>query len=105
VWLNSIAGVLMRRAAKVDRNQREIVKALRRSGCEVLSLAAIGVGCPDLLCFRAGQLFMLEVKDGHKFASQQKLTKHQISFHRRWPVVVVNSIESALRAVGVLRAY
>jgi Holliday junction resolvase len=93
----------MRRAARIDANQREIVKALRKSGCEVLSLAALGEGAPDLLVSRSGVLYLCEVKDGHKFASQQKLTKHQISFHQRWPVVVVNSIESALQAVGVLK--
>ena len=101
VWQTSIAGAYVRRAAKIDDNQREIVKALRKSGVEVLSLAAVGQGCPDLLCYRADTLFILEVKDGLKFRSKQKLTPHQTKFAKRWPVQVVNSVESALQAVGL----
>ena len=39
----------MRRAARIDRNQPEIVKALRQVGAHVTSLAAVGDGVPDLL--------------------------------------------------------
>ncbi|HJP47915.1 hypothetical protein [Acinetobacter venetianus] len=39
----------MRRAAKIDANQTEIVKALRKFGASVQSLASTGKGCPDLL--------------------------------------------------------
>jgi hypothetical protein len=68
----------------------------------VLSLAAVGNGCPDLLVNRAGIIYLLEVKDGNKFKSQQKLTSHQERFRVDWPVQVVNSIESALEAVGIM---
>lgn len=37
------------RAAKVDKNQPEIVEALRAEGAVVQHLHAVGVGCPDLL--------------------------------------------------------
>ena len=99
----------MRRAAKIDSNQRTIVSALRKAGCEVLSLAAVGNGCPDLLVHRwhtpgrlklAG-LYMLEIKDGNKPPSKRKLTPHQIKFRERWPVQVVCSEEEALKAVGL----
>jgi Holliday junction resolvase len=91
----------MRRAARIDDNQKEVVKALRKAGCRVLSLAAMHNGCPDLLVYRAGQLYLLEVKDGDKFKSRQKLTPHQVQFHADWPVSVVNSVDSALVAVGL----
>lgn len=39
---------VMRRAAKVDDNQGEIVAALQRAGCSVQSLAGVGRGFPDL---------------------------------------------------------
>ena len=39
----------MRRAARVDSNHIEIVKAFRKLGCSVLSLASLGKGVPDLL--------------------------------------------------------
>ena len=85
----------MRRAAKTDSNHTAIVRALRRAGCNVLSLAAVGNGCPDLLAYRAGLLYLLEVKDGNKPPSKIKLNRHQIRFHSDWPVhVVTNEIEA-----------
>ena len=94
-------GAGMRRRARIDDNQVVIVKALRRAGCRVLSLAAMHNGCPDLLVSRGDVLYLLEVKDGDKFKSRQKLTPFQVQFHKDWPVQVVNSIESALGAVGL----
>ena len=49
----------MRFAARVDGNQTAIVAALRKAGCNVLSLAAIGRGCPDLLVHRAGLIYLI----------------------------------------------
>jgi len=87
--------------AKVDANHREIAQALRKVGCRVLSLAAVGNGCPDLLVYvpRLGQIRMLEVKDGDKSPSRRKLTPHQVKFHEEWPVAVVTDIDEALEAV------
>jgi hypothetical protein len=42
-------GVDLRRASKVDANQREVVAALRGAGASVQLLHAVGEGCPDLL--------------------------------------------------------
>ena len=39
----------MRRIARVDRNQAEIVQALRSMGATVQHLHTIGKGCPDIL--------------------------------------------------------
>lgn len=91
----------MRRAARVDTNQTAIVHALRRAGCRVLSLAAIGHGVPDLLACRANVLTMIEIKDGKKSASRRQLTEPQIKFHAEWPVRVVTSELEALAAVGL----
>jgi Holliday junction resolvase len=91
----------MRRAARIDDNQRDLVSTLRRAGCNVLSLAAVGNGCPDLLVYRADNLYMLEIKDGKKVKSRRKLTPHQVTFKKDWPVVVVTDIDSALQAVGL----
>jgi Holliday junction resolvase len=92
----------VRRAAKVDANQAAVVKALRRVGCSVQSLAAVGAGVPDLLVGRNGRTFLLEVKDGSKVKSAQKLTPAQVDWHSTWkgaPVVVVSSVVEALREV------
>lgn len=95
----------MRRAAKTDRNHQEVVAALRAHRCDVLSIAAVGDGCPDLLVWSpwARSHELLEVKDGAKSPSRRKLTDDQVKFHGKWggPIHVVTSVAEALRAVGV----
>ena len=93
----------MRRAAKVDRNQSEIVQALRQIGCSVQPLHAVGAGCPDLAVGWQGRTFMLEVKDGLAPPSERQLTPAQVEFHAAWRghVAVVTSVKSALDAIGV----
>ena len=91
----------MRRAARTDTNQTAIVSALRRAGCNVLSLAAVGGGCPDLLVHRAGWIYLLEIKDGRKSASRRQLTPHQKRFHADWPVALVTDEREALTVVGL----
>ena len=93
----------MRRSAKIDANQNDIVNALRRAGATVQSLAANGQGVPDLLVGFQGQTFLFEVKDGAKPASARKLTPDQVEWHKAWrggPLVVVESAEQALSVVG-----
>lgn len=91
----------MRRAARVDDNQAEIVKALRQVGAKVQSLAPIGNGCPDLLVAFRQVNFLFEVKDGSKPPSARKLTPDEAAWIAGWgaPVFVVNS---AVEAVGIL---
>lgn len=89
----------MRRAAKVDANHAVIVGGLRACGAKVLSLAAVGKGCPDLLVLHRGQLRLLEVKDGRKPPSARALTPDQVAFHAEWPVTVVKSVEEAICAL------
>jgi hypothetical protein len=97
----------VRRAAKVDDNHAEIVLELMRHGCDVLSLAAVGNGCPDLLVWSqwAGHQ-LLEVKDGRKPPSARKLTPAQVEFHGRWkgPVHVVTCPTEALAVMGITSA-
>jgi hypothetical protein len=95
----------MRRAAKTDANQTQIVSALRAAGVFVQSLAAVGNGVPDLLCGFRGRLFLLEVKDGNKVPSARKLTQAQVDWHAIWadvPLFVVETPEQALIALGAI---
>lgn len=86
----------MRRNAKVDRNQPEIVKALRAEGATVQVLSAVGKGCPDILVGYnyINYLFELKVEDG-------KLTPDQRVFHSQWngKVHIVRTSEEALRII------
>ena len=81
----------MRKRAKVDSNQAEIVEAMRKAGWQVVSLAALGGGVPDLLCAKGLAVKLIEVKSatGH-------LTPWQVRFHQGWPVQVVRTVEDAL---------
>jgi len=83
----------MRRAARVDRNQAEIVAALR--------LDAVGKGVPDLLVGWRGKNFLLELKDGTKSLSRQDLTGAELAWIRAWDgqVSVVSSADEALDVV------
>lgn len=93
----------MRRASKVDRNQSEIVAALRQLGCSVQTLHAVGEGCPDLMVGWQGKTYVLEVKDGLKRPSGRKLTDAQQVWHSQWrgQVATVNSVKDALEAIGI----
>lgn len=94
----------MRRAPMLDRNQPEIVAALRKAGAQVFSLAGAADGIPDLLVAYRGLTFLMEVKDGLKSPSKRQLTDDQISFHAGWkggPLFIVNSIGEALDVIGV----
>jgi len=53
----------VRRAAKVDDNQKDIVRALRAMGASVCSLSAVGQGCPDLLVGYRHKNYLFEVKN------------------------------------------
>lgn len=86
------------RAAKVDANQVEVVQAFRSMGCSVQCLHMMGGGVPDLLIAIKGINLLVEVKDGAKPPSKQKLTPDQIDWHCQWraPVYIVNSIAQAV---------
>lgn len=95
---------MLRRAAKVDANQAEIVRTLRAIGCGVIDLSAVGKGCPDLLVrwpthpFRQ-ELFEVKNLDGRG----NRLTKDQQDFHALWrgAIHVVTSPDEALAVVGI----
>lgn len=89
----------MRKAAKIDDNQKAIVNVLRQIGASVQSLAATGKGCPDLLVGYHGINYLMEIKDGDKVLSKQKLTIDQEHWHSLWrgTVHVVKSVDEALK--------
>lgn len=93
----------MRRAARVDANQAEIVAALRDVGCSVADTSRLGQGFPDLVVGRAGITFLLEIKNGRAIPSAQRLTPDEQAWHQAWrgQVAVVRSVEEALAVVGI----
>jgi hypothetical protein len=93
--------VAVRRAAKIDANQREIVKALQSIGCSVAPLSTVGNGMPDLLVGHKGRNLLLECKDGEKAPSARKLTPDQEAWHAAWKgqTAIVYSVDDAIKAV------
>ncbi|MEW5968993.1 MAG: hypothetical protein AB1706_03840 [Pseudomonadota bacterium] len=93
---------MVRRAARIDANQNEIVKALRQVGASVQSLASNGKGCPDLLVGFRGVNWLLEIKDGQKVKSARKLTPDQVEWHESWcgQVHVIESIDQAIKLIS-----
>lgn len=91
----------MRRAARVDDNQEQIVKALRAIGATV-RVVTQGNGLPDLLVGYRGHTALMEVKDGKKPPSARKLTEAEQKFFDEWRgglLVVVESIDDAIDAL------
>jgi hypothetical protein len=91
----------MRRAAKTDRNQQEIVKAFRDIGARVQVLSAVGKGCPDILVGFRGVNVLVEIKDGDKPPSARALTSDQVKWHDAWSgqVCVAEDITDAIDKV------
>jgi hypothetical protein len=87
----------VRRAAKVDANHNAIADYLRGAGWSVLSLATLGRGVPDLLVGRPRLACLVEVKDGNKIPSKQRLNEDQMRFRENWtgPYVIAYSPEDA----------
>jgi hypothetical protein len=88
----------MRRAARVDATQEQIVSALRAAGAYVWI-----IGLPvDLLVGYKGKTFLVEVKSGPK----KPLTKLQDVFFLNWPggtLARIDGPEAALRMIGVVK--
>ena len=88
--------------ARIDTNQKEIVKALRNAGATVVSLAAMKHGCPDLLCGYAGETILMEIKRDAK----SKYTPDQLDFLGKWrggAICRIDSVEAAIRCLGIIR--
>lgn len=87
----------LRRAARIDKNQPEIVDALREAGASVCHLHTIGKGCPDLLVGLNGKNYLMEVKD----AAKGRLTADQERFFEQWQgqVMVITSSEEAMQCL------
>lgn len=94
---------MSRFARRVDDNQAAIVSALRQMGATVQSIAAVGAGAPDLLVGYRGTNWLLEVKDGAKVPSKQKLTPAEREWHDQWRghVTIVRSVADALAVLRV----
>ena len=84
---------------RVDDNQSQIVRELRRVGMDVQHLHGVGHGCPDILVGYRGRNILLEIKKDEK----TKLKPDQEIWHRMWrgQVAVVSNPQAAIMAVRI----
>lgn len=87
----------------MDSNQADIVEAFRKCGASVHSLAPVGDGVPDLLLGICGYTMLVEVKDGDKVPSAQRLTSDQQRWIRAWKGSPVHVIRSPAEAVELFK--
>lgn len=94
----------MRRAARIDDNQPQIIAALRKVGAQVQPMHAVGGGFPDLAVGFQGKTFLIEVKDGSKPQWARGLTDAQLRWHAIWPghVAIAENETDALRIIGAI---
>jgi len=81
-------------AKKTDKNQGDVVKALRKMGADVFLLHMVGGGIPDLMVAYSGHTILIEVKDGE----DKKLTPQQLTLFANWKgghLARVNSVQEA----------
>lgn len=87
----------MRRAARRDTGEQDIIKAMREVGAYVKAVNDEGLF--DLLVSYRGETLLIEVKDGAKPPSARRLTEAEQKFHDEWPgsnLYIINSVEEAL---------
>lgn len=90
----------LRRAARVDANQSEIVKGLRKLGAYVLITSQLK-NAFDILVGYNNQLYIIEIKDGDKPVAQRYLTEGEIKCMEGFskvgvPYHVINSLDEAI---------
>lgn len=92
----------MRRAARTDATQTEIVSALRQMGCSVALTHQVGNDFPDLVVGYRGRTFLVELKDGRKPPSKRTLSAGQRRFATMWrgdAVLTFTSVDDAIAAL------
>lgn len=89
----------MRRAARVDANQKQMVEELRSAGFTVRHTHMIGEGFPDLVVGRWDVNLLVEVKQ-----EGEKLTPDERVFFETWKgaAIVATSAEQVIAEFGKL---
>ena len=91
----------MRRNARVDDNQKQIVSTFRKLGASVLITSQLK-NCFDILVGYNGVNYICEIKDGTKPPSQRKLTEGEKSFRDNWKggeYYIIESIEDVINLI------
>ncbi len=96
----------MRRRARVDANQPDVVARFEQWGASVTHMHQLGRGAPDILIGLCGVDRQIEVKDGSKPPSERALTPDENEYHRDWrgaPVLIVETLDDVDRICEAIR--
>ena len=85
---------------KVDKNQKDVVKALRDYGADVFLLHTVGGGIPDLMVCYNDETILIEVKDG----AHKVFTPDQLKFIAGWKGGHLYRVNSSEEALDVLKS-
>ena len=86
---------------RTDNNQAEIVRALKQVGATITDTSMVGGGFPDIVVGICKKTFLIEIKNKE---ARGKLRVSQKIFQEFWKgeeVHVVETVEEALRVIGV----
>ena len=89
----------MRRAARVDANQADIVAAMRKMGASVQPLHTIGKGCPDIMIGYRRRNLLAELKAGSELTMDQ--LKWKTEWRGQW--AMIRSVDEAISFLKGIR--
>ena len=92
------------RAKKIDANQNEVVKKLRKiPGVSVAVTSSLGKGFVDLVVGYKNKNYLIELKDGNKPPSARKLTPDEVEFSNEWrgQYDVCNGFDEIFKIINV----
>jgi hypothetical protein len=97
----------MRRAAKVDKNQPKIVKALRNVGACVILTHQLKNAFDCLVVYK-GEIYIVEIKDGDLPPSSKKLTSGEEKCKESIELAdgiyhIIYSIKDAFKMIGLIK--
>jgi len=94
----------LRRAARQDSNHHDIAQIFEDAGFSVLHMHQLGRGAPDMLVGCPGVNVLIEVKDGSKKPSAQKLSPDEERFFGAWlgPIALIHNEEEARQLIQSL---
>ena len=92
----------MRRAARVDGNQKHIVGIFRKLGATVAHTHMIGQGFPDIVVGYKGLNHLVEIKDPRMPPSCRKLTQDEQTFFDEWngSAVIIENEQDCIDLLG-----
>lgn len=85
-----------------DGNHKAIVNSLEKMGCEVIDLAGVGDGIPDLLVECHRELYLVEVKNPETGYGKRGLNTNQKKRATLWQkvrVYVIHTIDDCVTFV------